>query len=327
MSSPCQPTRSSAARRFASRATAGLVLIVALCALTAGPKAAAPPTVDVRLVDGSFSHSNSRNGSAILTAAGLKPGDSRAGTVAIANDGTLAGDFTLSASSFSDAPGPNGGALSGRLDLLVEDMTDLGAPMTVYNGKLAAMGPRALGVMPGGQTRTYRFTVSFPDGGSPPGSSTGDNAYQASTTSVQFDWTATGDGTESAAPPTRSLTLPGPADTTPPRLDLWGRRVQRLRRKGVLVLAVKTNESARVNGTGKASGPRAVKRAVRLRLRDRPIAPNLAVQVKLKLSRRGLRATRKALARSKRISVTFTITAVDAAGNRAIAKRRIRLKR
>lgn len=333
MSRPTREGTPNAARRFAARSAIALLVGLVLAALSDGRQAAAPPRAEVKLVNGTFSHSNSRSGSPILTATGLKPGESRAGTVVIANDGTIPGSFTLSKSNLSDTPGPNGGALSGRLDLLVDDVTGPGAPATVYSGKLAAMPARALGVLTAAQSRTYRFTVSFPDGGAPPGDNSGDNLYKGSSTSVRFDWTSTDLGTPPPdgppPPPTQSPPATGvpPADTRRPVLRLSGRKVQRLKKKGMLSLTARADEAVSLSATGRAKGPRAVKKAVRLRAPARPAASNFAVQVRLKLSKKALRAAKKALARRKKVTVTVTVTAVDAAGNRALARRTIKLRR
>ena len=138
---------------------------------------------------GNLTHGNSKSGSAILTADKMIPGQSTNGTVVITNTGDVAGTFTLAKSNLTDTPGPNGGVLSAKLDLKVEDVT--GTPTTVYDGKLNAMGTIALGSFASGAAHTYKFTVSFPDGGVPGSATTGDNAYKGSSTSVQFDWNAT----------------------------------------------------------------------------------------------------------------------------------------
>jgi spore coat-associated protein N len=138
---------------------------------------------------GNLTHGNSKAGSAILTADKMIPGESKNGTVVITNTGDVAGNFTLAKSNLTDTPGANGGVLSGKLDLKVEDVT--GTPTTVYDGKLDAMGTQTLGSFASGAARTYKFTVTFPDGGVPGSATTGDNAYKGSSTSVQFDWNAT----------------------------------------------------------------------------------------------------------------------------------------
>ena len=46
------------------------------------------------------------------------------------------------------------------------------------------------GTIAKGASKTYDFKVSFPDGGLPAGPTSGDNAYQSASTSVDFAWDA-----------------------------------------------------------------------------------------------------------------------------------------
>jgi Camelysin metallo-endopeptidase len=140
---------------------------------------------------GTLTSSNSKDNAAILTAQRMVPGDTTKGTVTISNTGDSRGQFTLTGSTPTNTPGPNGGDLSSVLDLrIVEDPA--GAARQVYNGKLNAMtGAQDLGVWNGGQTHTYEFTVTFPDSGTPSAGNTGDNAYQGSSTTVTYTWNAT----------------------------------------------------------------------------------------------------------------------------------------
>lgn len=185
------------------------LIVVAMVAVVIAMLAASsrPSSADVRLTagaGGSLTLSNSSEGSAILALGGMRPGDSAAGTVTIGNTGTVPGDLSLSTSKPVDTPGPGGGALSGRLDLVVTDVTNPGSPVTVYSGKLAALGSSALGTLAPGGSRTYDFHVEFPNAG--PGA---ENAYQGSSLSVQFDWTATGDGADTDPPETTIASAPG----------------------------------------------------------------------------------------------------------------------
>jgi spore coat-associated protein N len=142
---------------------------------------------------GILSQSNSDSNAAILTASNMIPGSSASGTVTITNTGTVNGAFSLSESDITDTPGPNGGKLSGDLQLTVTNVTNSSSPVTVYSGALNAMPTEALGTIAPGSSnaQTYRFTVTMPNNGAPSGPTTGDNAYQGSSTSLQFNWTAT----------------------------------------------------------------------------------------------------------------------------------------
>ena len=135
---------------------------------------------------GNLHHTNSKAGAAILTASKMKPGDSVQGTVAIANDGDLAGTFSLTTSNLSDTPGANGGKLSDVLQLQIVDQT---TSTTVYSGAIKSVGTISGGSYAAGASHTYQFTVTFPDGGTPGSATTGDNAYKSSSMSIEFDWT------------------------------------------------------------------------------------------------------------------------------------------
>lgn len=139
---------------------------------------------------GILSQSNSKDNAAILNAANMVPSDTATGQVTITNTGDVAGRFSLSASDLTDTPGPNGGRLSTVLSLRIHD--DAAAAGTdVYNGKFNAMPASIdLGSWPKGQAHTYTFTVTFPEGGQPGSATTGDNAYQGSSTKVTYNWTA-----------------------------------------------------------------------------------------------------------------------------------------
>ncbi len=137
---------------------------------------------------GNLTHSNSKSGSAILTVTKMKPGDSSNGTVDIKNTGDIDGIFTLTKSNLTDTP--SSPALSGKLDLKVEDLGDptctvsCPAAVTKYNGKLDAMGSVSMGTFTPNENHRYKFTVTFPDGGS----GGADNAYKGASTSVEYDW-------------------------------------------------------------------------------------------------------------------------------------------
>jgi spore coat-associated protein N len=133
---------------------------------------------------GNLSHSNSKAGSAILTASKMKPGDSVTGSVTITNDGDLPGTFTLSTSSLAEtAVGTGGGHLADVLQLKIMDGTT-----QIYNESIKSVGTITLGTWAAGAAHTYDFTVTFPDGGTPGSNSTGDNIYKKAGMSIQFDW-------------------------------------------------------------------------------------------------------------------------------------------
>lgn len=186
---------------------AAVVAVVALALGRGGAGQAAEPVAMV--AGGALSQLNSKDGSAILSASGMGPGDSAEGTVTVGNTGTVDGAFALSHPGVQDSPGTGGGALSTRLRLVVEDVT-APQPALVYSGEIAGMPAIALGTFRPGEERTYRFTVSFPDGGD-----SGDDAYQGAAMSVQYDWTLS-DAPPPAPEPDPTPAAPEPAQAPQP---------------------------------------------------------------------------------------------------------------
>ncbi|MGH2712532.1 MAG: hypothetical protein ACRDM7_01350, partial [Thermoleophilaceae bacterium] len=294
----------------------------------------APPPAEaqVKLVAGTLAMSNSRDGAAVLTAAGMAPGDSRVGDVTITNTGDLTGTFSLSKSNLGDAPGPAGGTLSNALDLLAQDVTNAGAPATVYSGKLGAMGPRALGSWAPGASRTFRFTVSLPDGGAPPSGTSGDNAYQSSAVSVQYNWTATADEPPSGGGGSDGggggvpWPAPGPGPdsgpgTSPLELTLTGKKRQRLLRQGGLIVFVRCSEACSINATAKGQAARKVKVSAWSGRMKR----GSLVKIKLRLSNKAMKSARKALKRRDPTAMTVTVRATAGAGKSTVRRLKISL--
>jgi len=137
---------------------------------------------------GTLSQSNSKDNAAILTADKMVPGGSLNGTVTVQNTGDVSGNFSLSSSNVTDTPGPNGGKLSTVLRLQI---VETGPGTTIYDGRFDSMPRQSLGKWSAGEQHTYRFTVTFPDGGTPPSPTTGDNAYQGSATTSTYTWDST----------------------------------------------------------------------------------------------------------------------------------------
>jgi spore coat-associated protein N len=172
---------------------AGLLTLMAAAGIAVGSGAdfnSASANPSNTFSGGTMTQSNSKANAAILTASGMKPGDSATGTVDITNTGSLAGAFTLTKSTPVDTPTASN--FSSKLTGVIEDLGDPGcvtscpAATTVYNGDLKSMGAISLGTFAASAKHRYKFTVTFPDGGA----SGGDNAYQGASTSVDYTFTA-----------------------------------------------------------------------------------------------------------------------------------------
>lgn len=117
-------------------------------------------------------------GGAQLSIDGIVPGQSRMAMVQVSNAGTGAARFSL-ASHVTDEVGPGGGALSKAMILQIQAAGD---GSILYRGSLAGMSRIAVGQVPAGGERTYRFTVALPG-------SVG-NEVEGSSLSAGFSWNA-----------------------------------------------------------------------------------------------------------------------------------------
>lgn len=145
---------------------------------------------------GTLSILNSKEGTAVLTANNLRPGNSATGTVDIKNTGALDGAFTVSRTAPVDSDVAN--PLSGKLNLTIVDCGAFvgatpptcgdGDDVSKYSaGTIAQMGSvghlvTALGTYAAGEQHRYQFTVQL--------DSSAGNPYQGDTSSVEFDWNA-----------------------------------------------------------------------------------------------------------------------------------------
>jgi hypothetical protein len=128
------------------------------------------------LAAASIQLSSSAPNQAIVAAAGMRPGDSRQGTISIGNQGSAPGTVTLKAS------GLTGTALAAVIELKVEDTT-AGGSTQKWSGKLASFGSVGLGSFAAGSSRSYRITLSWPAAAS-------EASLQGASTSLAFQWSA-----------------------------------------------------------------------------------------------------------------------------------------
>ena len=132
---------------------------------------------------GSLAINNNLDGAAILTVQNLIPGQSATGTVQISNVGSAAGNFSLTTANVVDTP-PSP-PFSAKLDLVITDVTNAGAPQQIYSGKLSAVGTIQLGKWTAGESHKYQFVTTFPQG-----TAAQDDPYQNAKTQLDFQWNA-----------------------------------------------------------------------------------------------------------------------------------------
>ena len=125
------------------------------------------------LAAGSVQLSSSAPNQAIVSAGGMKPGESREGTISIGNQGSVEGKVTLSASGLS------GTALASVITLRIDDVTS--STSKKYEGKLGSFASLSLGAFAATTTRKYKFTLSWPE-------ASNEASLQGQSTSLTFRW-------------------------------------------------------------------------------------------------------------------------------------------
>jgi hypothetical protein len=196
------------------RATATLLATLAM-ALTAIGLAFADPgerpeevRAELAAASGAVRITNSREGQAVFAAGSMRPGEGVSGRVRIGNGGDVAGRFAVRPAGVSDTPGPYGGRLSERVELVLFDVTDVHTPVTVYAGRPSQLGEIELGTIVAGGHRDYLVAMTLPEG-------SGDNLYQGSAVSLGFEWRAAALPAATTPTPTPTPTPVTPAPVTP----------------------------------------------------------------------------------------------------------------
>ena len=201
------------------RATATMLVTAAMALAAIGLAVASPGGGDlasVRLAaaSGAVHVENSHAGQAVVTAAGVRPGEFAGGTVTIGNDGDASGTFVLAGTDLEETAGRYGGLLSERAQLSVVDVTDAQAHVPVFEGAVGELAQVSLGTLAPGDERDYRVRITLPNGGMPPSGTTGDNRFQDAELSIDLVWAATTTPVATATP-TTPPTTPTPTPTTP----------------------------------------------------------------------------------------------------------------
>jgi hypothetical protein len=194
--------------RRASLLVNALAAIVALALVLAGApgRAAQGPHFDLVNAAGALQLSNSKAGQAILGGAELRPGDTVAGSVTIANTGAVGARFALDAAVEAQT-----GLMAQALYLTVTDITAPSAPVPVYDGPLATMPRQTFrDALAPGAARTFQFAATLPH------HPLDDNVYQGARLSIGFTWSAEAVETPTPSPTPSPTPIPPTATPTPP---------------------------------------------------------------------------------------------------------------
>jgi hypothetical protein len=324
------------------RPSAVIAAVTALLAIITAVASAVPH--DAKLgrmaAEGPVTLSSSRPGVALLHADHLKPGEQVAGIVSLTNQGDRPGDLALGLTGRRDRPGAYGGRLGNVLKLKVEDLSGRVPARESLVNTAATM---ALGQLSGRETRTYRVTAIFPDGGVPATAITGDNALQGASVELALQWQLTSADPVPPAPP--STPPATPADPTLPigrgRPLLLTLRVPKqrvLKPRGVKAYAVcqiacQVRFTARTDTAPvRKNGHRAKQRKTLLKKRVlkgerkwHTLRAGREQRIFLKLEPKARRKLKRRMHAHGRVGITIVAHMRSAAGTRT-AKRRIVLR-
>jgi plastocyanin len=126
-------------------------------------------------------------------------------------------------------------------------------------------------------------------------------------------------------PPGGGSSPPTLADSVAPKLALVSRKSQRVLKQRGLRVTAESDEPATLRARASVNVPGAGK-TLRFRSVTVELPAGVERAVKLRLSRKSLRAVRRALRRGVRLFARVTVTAEDGSGNAATSKRRVRLR-
>lgn len=124
-------------------------------AMFSGARFSSKSANSASLAAGAIQLSSSKSGQAIVSAAGMKPGESREGMITIGNPSEVSGTVTLRSSGLSGSS-----ALAAAIDFKVEDVTS--GTTQKWSGKLSSFGDVDLGSLAASTSRNYRITLSWP---------------------------------------------------------------------------------------------------------------------------------------------------------------------
>jgi spore coat-associated protein N len=161
-------------RRWLLLAALALVSLALGSALFSGATFTSKSANSASLAAASIQLSSSAPNQAVVAASGMRPGDSRQGTISIGNQGTVAGSVALRAT------GLTGSSLASVIDFKLADTTG-GGSTQVWSGKLGSFEGVQLGSFAPDASRSYRLTLSWPAAAS-------EAALQGASTSLTFQW-------------------------------------------------------------------------------------------------------------------------------------------
>ena len=199
-------------RRVPAVIAAAVLLLAIAAAASALPRDAELGRI---AAEGPVTLVSNRPGVALLHADRVKPGSQVSGLVSLSNTGDRPGELALGVTGRRDRPGAYGGRLSSVMRLRVEDLS---GKVPARESVVDRASTFALGRLGGRETRTYRVTATFPDGGRPAGQLVGDNLLKGSSVELALQWQLTAPDSVPTAPPAAPPATPAapPVLAAPP---------------------------------------------------------------------------------------------------------------
>jgi spore coat-associated protein N len=170
-------------RRWLLLGALALVSLALGSAIFSGATFTSKSANSASLAAASIQLSSSAPNQAIVAASGMRPGDSRQGTISIGNKGTAPGTVILKAA------GLTGTALAAVIDLRVEETTG-GGSTQLWSGKLGSFDSVDPGLFAAGVTRNFRLTLSWP-------AASNQASLQGASASLAFQWSGSAQGSGS----------------------------------------------------------------------------------------------------------------------------------
>jgi hypothetical protein len=123
------------ARTSIATLVATIAIAIALGALGLAVASPGHPRSEaVYSASGALGLTSSRDGQTLFTAALMRPGQAVSGTLRVTNTGTTREVLALRTSGLNERAGIGGGLLSGRLALVISNVSGAGAPAQLWSG-------------------------------------------------------------------------------------------------------------------------------------------------------------------------------------------------
>jgi len=161
-------------RRWLLLAALALLSLALGLAMFSGARFTSKSANSALLATGSIQLTSSKSNQAIVSASGMKPGDSREGTITIGNPSEVPSTVALKSSGLAGSS-----ALASTIDFKVEDITS--GTTQKWSGKLASFSEVDLGSFAASSSRNYRITLSWP-------SSASEASLQGTSASFTLQW-------------------------------------------------------------------------------------------------------------------------------------------